>query len=75
MLIRSYDFPGLERKNCFLEGTIEDVDPEEGIMEIKCTFDSLGVGKESRVGTMIMINIQSELDQIWGYQRIEILSS
>jgi len=73
-MIRSYDFPGLNRKNCFVEGKIETVDQEEGIIEFKCTFDSLGTNKQTRVGDIITIYIESDLDKIWGYPRIEVLA-
>lgn len=68
--IRSHDFPGLNRKHCYIEGEITEI-RDDGFIEVLVSFDSLANGNYSRVGTMVVIPLESELDRLWEYGRIE----
>lgn len=62
--VRCYDFPGLDRKTYYLEGTIVRVNPEEypGCLEILCTFDNMANENMSRVGDLIYTPLETEFD-------------
>ncbi|MEM6525949.1 MAG: hypothetical protein AAF693_19275 [Bacteroidota bacterium] len=74
-MIRSYDFPGVNRKHCFIEGEILGVDQEGGWLEVKVEFNSMEDKTFSRVSYMVTVPIHTELDRLWGYNRIEVLSN
>ena len=74
--IRSYDFPGINRKHCYIEGEIIDIDystPEQPLLVVMCTFDSLLTGDNTRVGVEHIVPAVQEIDKLWEYDRIEIL--
>lgn len=73
--IKSHDFPGIDRKQCFIEGEILSVDNTGGWLEVNVTFDSLEVEGNTRVGTTVTVPIQTELDRFWEYERIEIIKN
>lgn len=73
--IKSHDFPGINRKHCFIEGEILSVDLEGGWLEVKVEFDSLANKAVSRVGDTVTVPIRTELDRLWEYERIEVLST
>lgn len=75
--IRAYDFPLEDMENCYIEGQIVRVDPEEypGCIELVCTFDSTANKEHSRVGDTIITPIQSEIDNIWKRKRLVILDN
>ncbi|MEQ6169130.1 hypothetical protein AAOE16_18165 [Ekhidna sp. MALMAid0563] len=72
--IKSHDFPGLDRQHCFIEGKILSIDQEGGWLEVEVEFDSLQSKEASRVGDTVTVPIVTELDAIWEYERIELLS-
>lgn len=73
--VRCYDFPGLDRKAYYLEGTIIRISPEENpdCLEVLCSLDSMSTKEGSRVGELIYTPIETDLDEIWGHERIVIL--
>lgn len=73
LTIKSHDFPGMNRKHCFIEGKVLSVDNDGGWLEVEVEFDSLATKAGSRVGHIVAVPIQTELDRLWEYERIEVL--
>lgn len=73
--VRAYDFPGMERKDYYIEGQIMQISSKEypDCIEILCTFDSMASHKGSRVGELIITPLKTEMDKFWEYERLVII--
>lgn len=76
-VIRSYSFPGVQRANHFLEGTITDltplVDQDQLFITFRVTNDQETVADHSKVGQLVHTYFPQELDRLWEYERIQII--
>lgn len=75
--IRAHDFPGYSSRQAYIEGVIIDISkPSDDYWQItiKCTHDSMATKTYSRLSQILTTYYPSPLDQLWEYERIQILS-
>jgi hypothetical protein len=63
--IRAYDFEPMHgREECFIEGFIQAITSERGYsaFEVLCVRDSMIAGKFSRIGHIVYVPLETNMD-------------